>query len=74
LFTDLTPGLFTHVEWSQRSGGRWIPRFMIVDVPERGEKVRGERERFISERTLHYFFLRDTNAKSAGQMRRRRPT
>lgn len=69
LFTDLSPGLFTHVGMvAAETGADGIRRFVIVDVPERGEKVPAVNVEIYLERTLHYFFLRDTDAKSAGQM------
>jgi hypothetical protein len=69
LFTDLSPGLFTHVGMvAAETGADGIRRFVIVDVPERGEKVPAVNVEIYLERTLHYFFLRDKDAKSAGQM------
>jgi len=69
LFTDLSPGLFTHVGMvAAETGADGIRRFVIVDVPERGEKVPAVNVEIYLERTLHYFFVRDRDAKPAAQM------
>ncbi|MCE9603577.1 MAG: hypothetical protein K8U03_01600 [Planctomycetia bacterium] len=69
LFTDLSPGLFTHVGMvAAETGADGVRRFVIVDVPERGERVPAVNVEIYLERTLHYFFLRDQDAKSAAQM------
>ena len=59
LFTDLSPGLFTHV--GVVSAVRFedgIRRFVIVDLPERGDHIPVTNVDMYLLRTLHYFFLR----------------
>lgn len=69
LFTDLSPGLFTHVGMvAAETGADGIRRFVLVDVPERGEKVPAVNVEIYLERTLHYFFLRDKDPKAAAAM------
>jgi hypothetical protein len=71
LFTDLSPGLFTHVGIvATETGADGIRRFVIVDVPERGDRVPAVNVEIYLERTLHYFFLRDGDAKAAAAMAR----
>ncbi|MGC3965899.1 MAG: hypothetical protein QM775_00560 [Pirellulales bacterium] len=71
LFTDLSPGLFTHVGIvATETGADGIRRFVIVDVPERGDRVPAVNVETYLERTLHYFFLRDDDAKAAAAMAR----
>jgi hypothetical protein len=59
LFTDLSPGLFTHVGVivSERStDGR--RRMVLVDLPERGRRMEATNVDLFVERTLHYVVLR----------------
>ena len=59
LFTDLSPGLFTHVgivTVARGSDGK--RRFVLVDLPERGTKIPATNVDQYVERTLHYVFLR----------------
>ncbi len=71
LFTDLSPGLFTHVGIvATETGADGIRRFVIVDVPERGDRVPAVNVEIYLERTLHYFFLRDDDPKAAAAMAR----
>lgn len=66
LFTDLSPGLFTHVGMvAAETGADGIRRFVVVDVPERGDRVPAVNIEIYLERTLHYFLLRDEDAPTA---------
>ncbi len=59
LFTDLAPGLFTHVgvvTWRRGSDGRG--RIVVVDFPERGTRVPATNVEIYVLRTLHYVLLR----------------
>lgn len=69
LFTDLSPGLFTHVgvvgvETSEDG----IRRFVLVDLPERGARVPATNVDMYVDRTLHYFFMRHEDASVANRM------
>lgn len=58
-FTDLSPGLFTHVGVVTTKTGRdGIRRFVIVDLPERGDSIPATCVDAYLKRTLHYAFLR----------------
>ena len=58
-FTDLAPGLFTHVGVvTTEVGPDGIRRFVIVDLPERGDHIPANNVDTYLSRTLHYFFLR----------------
>lgn len=68
-FTDLSPGLFTHVGMvAAETGADGIRRFVIVDVPERGDRVPAVNVEIYLERTLHYCFLRDPDKQAAAAM------
>ena len=59
MFTDLAPGLFTHVGVvSVHADDEGIRRFVIVDLPERGDRIPAITVDAYLKRTLHYFFLR----------------
>ena len=64
LFTDLSPGLFTHVgvvaTQTARDGKR---RFVLVDLPERGATIPVTNVETYLLRTLHYAFVRHQDAK-----------
>jgi hypothetical protein len=69
LFTDLAPGLFTHVgvvTTYKASDG--IERMVIVDLPERGSKMPATNVDVFMQRTLHYVFLRHPDEKVAKAM------
>jgi hypothetical protein len=59
LFTDLSPGLFTHVgvvtEETAKDGKR---RIVVVDLPERGRQIPATAVEAYVQRSLHYMFLR----------------
>lgn len=59
LFTDLSPGLFTHVGVvAVEEGSDGIRRFVIVDLPERGDTIPAINVDQYIQRSLHYFFVR----------------
>lgn len=63
LFTDLSPGLFTHVGVvAVEQGEDGIRRFVIVDLPERGARIPATNVETFLTRTLHYVFLRHPDA------------
>lgn len=69
MFTDLAPGLFTHVGIvSAIEGDDGIRRFVIVDMPERGARIPAGNVDSYLEQTLHFFFLRHENADVQRQM------
>lgn len=64
LFTDLSPGLFTHVGVvAIEQGEDGIRRFVIVDLPERGARIPATNVETFLTRTLHYVFLRHPDAE-----------
>ncbi len=59
MFSDLTPGLFTHVGVvTVETDAKGIRRFLLVDLPERGAYIPATPVDTYLKRTLHYFFLR----------------
>lgn len=69
LFTDLSPGLFTHVGVvTTDEGPDGIRRFVLVDLPERGEKIPVTNVDTYILRTLHYCFVRHPRARVAASM------
>ncbi|MCC7083816.1 MAG: hypothetical protein IT427_02285 [Pirellulales bacterium] len=59
LFTDLSPGLFTHVGVvALEAGSDGKQRMVIVDLPERGTTMPATNVEAFLDRTLHYVFLR----------------
>lgn len=72
LFTDLSPGLFTHVgvvaSETSRDGRR---RMVLVDLPERGTKLQATNIDIFVQRTLHYMVLRHHDPKVAQTMGQR---
>lgn len=59
LFTNLSPGLFTHVGVvAVEQGSDGIRRFVIVDLPERGARIPATNVEAFLTRTLNYVFLR----------------
>ncbi|HVC98819.1 MAG TPA: hypothetical protein VND64_34460 [Pirellulales bacterium] len=68
-FTDLSPGLFTHVGVATlERGADGIQRMVIVDLPERGSHIPATNVDAYLERTLHYCFLRHPNPAVAQPM------
>ncbi len=69
LFTDLAPGLFTHVgvlAWEEGTDG--VRRLVVVDLPERGTKIPATNVDLFLQRTLNYVFLRHKDPQVAAQM------
>ena len=69
LFTDLNPGLFTHVgvvALEQGTDGK--RRMVIVDMPERGTHMPATNVDVFLERTLNYCFLRHRDPNVARKM------
>jgi uncharacterized damage-inducible protein DinB len=69
LFTDLSPGLFTHVgivTTVEDSNG--VRRFVIVEMPERRGEIPATNIDAYLKRTLYYFFMRHEDPKVAQQM------
>lgn len=68
-FTDLSPGLFTHVGVvAIEQGSDGIRRFVVVDLPERGAHIPATNLDTYLTRTLHYFFMRHDDPVVRGQM------
>ena len=71
LFTDLSPGLFTHVGVvAVDEGEDGVRRFVLVDLPERGQTIPAVNVDAYLPRTLHYFFMRHPDAPVAAAMGR----
>lgn len=69
LFTDLSPGLFTHVgvvAWEKGSDG--IGRIVLVDLPERGTSIPATNVDTFVKRTRHYVILRHKDPQVAKAM------
>jgi hypothetical protein len=59
LFTDLSPGLFTHVGvMALERGTDGISRMVLVDLPERGNRMPATNVDTFLARSRHYLFLR----------------
>jgi len=70
-FTDLSPGLFTHVGVVATEVGRdGVRRFVIVDLPERGSRIPATNVDTYLRQTLHYVFLRHEDAETQRLMGR----
>lgn len=68
-FTDLSPGLFTHVGVVTRArGSDGIERMVLVDLPERGSFIPAADVEAYVERSLHYCFLRHPNPQVAAAL------
>lgn len=69
LFTDLAPGLFTHVGVvTAVEDQHGVRRFVIVEMPERRSHIPVTNVDAYLKRTLHYFFMRHEDAKVAQRM------
>lgn len=72
LFTDLSPGLFTHVGVvAVEQGSDGIRRFVVIDLPERGNHMPAVTVDTFVKRTLDYAFVRhadDAVAEKMGQV------
>ncbi|MEX0713588.1 MAG: hypothetical protein WD278_14620 [Pirellulales bacterium] len=68
-FTDLSPGLFTHVGVvALERGGDGIARMVLVDLPERGTHMPATNVEAYVQRTLHYVFVRHPDRAVARDM------
>ncbi|HEX3999611.1 MAG TPA: hypothetical protein VHX65_13750 [Pirellulales bacterium] len=69
LFTDLSPGLFTHVGVvAAETGTDGIRRLVLVDLPERGTRMPATNVDAFVARSLHYMFLRHPDPAVAQKM------
>ena len=69
LFTDLSPGLFTHVGVATiKRGSDGKRRMVIVDIPERGPEMPATNVDAFVARTRHFVFLRHPDADTARRM------
>ncbi len=69
LFTDLSPGLFTHVGVvAAETGPDGIRRLVLVDLPERGTQMPATNIDAFVARSLHYVFLRHPDPAVAQKM------
>ncbi|REJ69621.1 MAG: hypothetical protein DWQ31_03900 [Planctomycetota bacterium] len=69
LFTDLSPGLFTHVGVvTTERGSDGIRRFVVVDLPERGNAIPAVPVDTFVRRTLDYVFLRHVDDEAGETM------
>lgn len=69
LFTDLSPGLFTHVGVvALEEGSDGIRRMVIVDLPEAGRSMLATNVDALLPGTLHYVFLRHPDPVVARRM------
>lgn len=66
LFTDLAPGLFTHVGIvTTETGTDGRRRFVLVDLPERGTHIPATNVESFIKRTRHYLFVRPSDPNAA---------
>jgi len=69
LFTELTPGLFTHVGVvAVEVGPDGQRRFVIVDLPEKGDRMPATNVETFVKRTRHFVFLRHPDPAAAKKM------
>ncbi len=69
LFTDLSPGLYTHVGVvALEEGTDGVRRMVLVDLPERGTHMPATNVDLFVDRTLDYVFLRATDKAVAYTM------
>jgi len=67
--TDLDPGLFTHVGVVVADvGGDGIRRMVIVDLPERGDRMPATNVETYVTQSLHYCFVRHPDPKIAARI------
>lgn len=68
-FTDISPGLFTHVGVVTRArGSDGIERIVLVDLPERGSFIPAADVEAYVQRSLHYCFLRHPDPQIAAAL------
>jgi hypothetical protein len=68
-FTDLLPGLFSHVGVVTLARGRdGLQRMVLVDLPERGNRMPAANVEVYVQRSLHYCFLRHPDPEIAADL------
>lgn len=68
-FSDLSPGLFTHVGVVAATTGKdGVRRIVVVDLPERGTRLPATPVDTFVKRTLNYAFLRHDDPRIALRM------
>ncbi len=66
LFSELSPGLFSHVGVvAYEKGSDGIRRMVVLDMPERGTTIPAVNVEIFLQRTLNYAFLRHEDSKVA---------
>jgi hypothetical protein len=71
LFTDLSPGLFTHVGVvALETGSDSKRRMVVVDLPERGTEMPATNVETFVQRTLHFVVLRHDDPAARRKMGR----
>jgi len=69
LFTNYSPGLFTHVGVvAMEKGADGIRRMVLVDLPERGSSMPATNVDAFVDRTLNYIVLRHPDPAAAAKM------
>jgi hypothetical protein len=69
LFTDLSPGLFTHVGVATiEKGSDGVRRMVIIDIPERGPEMPATNVDAFVQRTRHFVFLRHPDRATADKL------
>ena len=69
LFTDLSPGLFTHVGIvAEETSSDGISRIVLIDLPERGSQMPATTIDTFVKRTRNYLVLRHEDAEVARKM------
>ncbi len=69
LFTDLAPGLFTHVGVvAIEKGSDGKRRMVLVDLPETGTSIPAANVELYVQRTRHFMFVRHPDRKVADKM------
>ncbi|HTU26844.1 MAG TPA: hypothetical protein VMF30_15655, partial [Pirellulales bacterium] len=69
LFTDLSPGLFTHVGVvALEKGTDGITRMVLIDMPEKGHRMPATNLDTFVQRSRHYLFLRHPDPEVARRM------
>jgi hypothetical protein len=68
-FSNVAPGLFTHVGVvAVETGPDGVRRFVIVDLPERGSRIPATTIDTYLTRTLHFVFLRHEDPAAGARM------
>jgi len=69
LFSELSPGLYSHVGVvAYEKGTDGIHRMVVLDMPERGTTIPAVNVEIFLQRTLNYAFLRHEDAKVADSL------